>query len=167
MIFKVSILLLFFILAASCIKTDPSEASSSAGPREETEASSSAGPKEETEAKMLEDSFNDCLKWCSEGLNYKLKHINFDLFIYYMGRHWQDIEVTENYFEDHPESIEKLEKIDLTVYCDLLKYYCARVYPYYTVQRCAEMKKNTGIISPLKEVAPSLDAMVIAQKNAS
>ncbi|XP_050426476.1 uncharacterized protein LOC126836861 [Adelges cooleyi] len=108
--------------------------------------------KDRKEAAIIKDSFNDCLKWTSQDLNYTRDYVTSDLFIYYMGGTTQDYEITDQFFEDHPSDMENKAKIYLDLYGELFKYHCESVYPFYTLRRCAEARKSQAILSDLKDI---------------
>ncbi|XP_050427395.1 uncharacterized protein LOC126841242 [Adelges cooleyi] len=148
MIFKLSIVVIYFIVAASCMDT-------------QTERP----PKSPEE--VIKESFQDCLKWTNNGTVPTTGHIlTLELLIRYLGGHSDnEITVIEDYFNANPTEIKNITSgINQEIYGAILKLFCEREYPELTFERCGETKKNAGIIRSLEEskrVAPGYSSYTI------
>ncbi|XP_050426510.1 uncharacterized protein LOC126836880 [Adelges cooleyi] len=141
MVFKVSFSFLIFILVAKCTATDPSE------------ASSSAGPKKETEAEIIEDLFNDCLKYYNqtndvwEPTRHLVSIYYFDMYMSELKNEitYDDDEITIEYFNEHTDKKKiDFELLNLQRFSELFQYHCNK--KNISVQEYAKDRKEAAII---------------------
>ncbi|XP_050433615.1 uncharacterized protein LOC126841290 [Adelges cooleyi] len=138
MIFKLSIVLIYFIVAASCTITEQPE------------------PSPKTDEEVIQESFDHCLKWTNNGIDPTPDHIlTVTLLTFYLGGNsFNNLKVIDDYFVANPSKKENLETagIGKKLYGDIFKFFCKSYHSILTFQRCAESKKNAMTLTTLKEL---------------
>ncbi|XP_050424842.1 uncharacterized protein LOC126835975 [Adelges cooleyi] len=132
MISKLSIVVIYSIVAASCVII------------------AVLAPK--TDEEVVQVSFDDCLKWANNGKDPAPDHIlTVGMLISYFGdRSDNDLGIVEDCFAADPTT-----SIDKKKYGEILKSFCQRQYPNLTLERCAEKKKSAAISTSLEELKSS------------
>ncbi|XP_050437817.1 uncharacterized protein LOC126844017 isoform X1 [Adelges cooleyi] len=162
MFLKFFSLLVFIIVAASCNSTKQYETTDSAAP---AQISAEAEPKIfgqdqleksdaelEHEKKIIEDSYNDCLNWASQGLAEIRDYITLKILFLYMGGLVEDLVDIEERVESYTKAAEMKDEIRFEQFSVFLKYYCKQEYSIMTLQECAEEKKEEAAKRSLKEL---------------
>ncbi|XP_050420131.1 uncharacterized protein LOC126833052 isoform X3 [Adelges cooleyi] len=114
MFFKLSILLLSFIIAGISVLGES-----------------------EDENEILKESYDDCRKWLLVPLD---STITVGEFWMYMGRTIRNFEFIEDYLNKNPAAYEKQKAIDLYLYGELFKNLCSSYG--FTVKDCVALRQK-------------------------
>ncbi|XP_050420091.1 uncharacterized protein LOC126833028 [Adelges cooleyi] len=124
MFFKLSILLLSFIIAANYVLGES-----------------------EDENQILKDSDNDCRKWLLVSLDSTITLADFWM---YMGKNKNDLIIIEEYLSKNPAASEKQDVIDLHLYSELFRNLCITLG--YIVKRCAALRKSAAAERSIEDI---------------
>ncbi|XP_050426393.1 uncharacterized protein LOC126836791 [Adelges cooleyi] len=102
---------------------------------------------------VIQDSFDDCLKWTNHGQEPTDHVLTVDLLLYYLGNHSpRDADVIDCYFVDNPSAKGKKENIDKALYGALLQHFWKKQYATISFEVFAELRKNAGLARSLKDM---------------
>ncbi|XP_050429673.1 uncharacterized protein LOC126838923 [Adelges cooleyi] len=122
MLFKLSILLLFFTIAASCMNPDQPSTSGS--------------------DEIIEQSFNDCRKWFTKYLMYQNSNFTMGHCVLYMAVTLPDYKIANDYFKEKTKKDD--EPLNLEGFVDLFKYVCEK--KEMSVQEWAEKLQSDELV---------------------
>ncbi|XP_050420129.1 uncharacterized protein LOC126833052 isoform X1 [Adelges cooleyi] len=124
MFFKLSILLLYFIIAGNSVLGES-----------------------EDENEIFKESYDDCRKWLHVPLD---STISMGQFLQYMGKKRSYFSIMSDYVDKNPTANENQDSIDLYLYGELFKMLCSTID--LTVKKCAAHRKSIAAQRTLVDV---------------
>ncbi|XP_050443063.1 uncharacterized protein LOC126847075 [Adelges cooleyi] len=123
MFFKLTIWLLYFIIAANTVLRHSENEASTSYTEPDNIFEDKHVIKTEAMQLILKDSYDDCRRWLGKSL---FSTITITDFLLYMGKNQSDKKTVTKYCQDNKEALAKQNVIDLNLYGKLFQHICSK-----------------------------------------